>query len=217
MNLGVLGSSGGSAFGAMQDIIERTRPGAVAWFVATDRACGLEELARERGFPALRVAGDNAARSAEAANFFAAHAVSAVLLYYDRLVTAELYARIPTVNFHPAVLPAFPGLRALERTYAAGASEFGATTHVVDASVDGGPVIAQVRAPLPAVAFEELAHISFVQKTYLALLVVDGLLRGTLAIRPGGAPPRWLGAPELAADLAEAYADFAGREQVALA
>lgn len=217
MNLGVLGSSGGGAFGAMQDILERTRPGAVSWLVATDRPCGLEELARERSFPSVRVAGDNAARSAAAADFFAAHAVSTVLLYYDRLVTAELYDRIPTVNFHPAVLPAFPGLRALERTYAAGASEFGATTHVVDASVDGGPVIAQIRAPLPAVAFEELAHISFVQKTYLSLLVVDGLLRGALAIGAGGTAPRWHGAPELARDLAGAYREFAEREQVAIA
>jgi phosphoribosylglycinamide formyltransferase-1 len=217
MNLGVLGSSGGGAFGAMQDIVERVRPGAVAWFVATDRACGLEELARERGIPALRVSGDNRARSAAAAAFFAAHAVSAVLLYYDRLVTADLYDRIPTVNFHPAVLPAFPGLRALERTYAARAREFGATTHVVDASVDGGPVIAQVRAPLPAVEFGELAHISFVQKTYLSLLVVDGLLRGTLVVGAGGAVPRWLAAPELAPDTAAAYREFAEREQVALA
>lgn len=217
MNLGVLGSSGGGAFGAMHDIIEHVRPGAASWFVATDRACGLEELARERGFPATRVAGDNRARSTAAAAFFAAHAVSAVLLYYDRLVTAELYDRIPTVNFHPAVLPAFPGLHALERTYAARASEFGATTHVVDASVDGGPVIAQVRAPLPAVELADLAHISFVQKTYLSLLVVDALLRGALAVDAGGAVPRWLGAPELAPDMEAAYQEFAERERVVLA
>ncbi len=151
------------------------------------------------------------ASSAAAANFFAANNVDVVLLYHTRIVERELFARLPTVNFHPAVLPAFPGLHALERTVAAGAAMFGATAHVVDASVDGGPIVAQVAAPLLAEPIESVARASFVQKTYLTLLVVDALSRGTLLIGAGGIP-RWLSEPQLAPDLAEAFAKFAERE-----
>jgi hypothetical protein len=42
-------------------------------------------------------------------------------------------------------------------------------------------------------------------------LVVDALCRGTLLIEDGGIP-RWLGEPQLAPALAEAFAEFAQRE-----
>jgi phosphoribosylglycinamide formyltransferase-1 len=45
-------------------------------------------------------------------------------------------------------LPAFPGLDAPCQAIAAGARESGVTVHVVDASVDGGPVLAQVAVPV---------------------------------------------------------------------
>jgi phosphoribosylglycinamide formyltransferase-1 len=211
VNVGVLGSSGGSVFSAAQRIFAATPPVSIAWSVATDRPCGLARAAAQLGIPYAFVPGSSAASSAAAAEFFAANNVHVVLLYHTRIVERELFARLPTINFHPAVLPAFPGLHALERTVAAAASMFGATAHVVDASVDGGPIIAQVAAPLADAPFESIARASFVQKTYLTLLVVDALCRGTLLIEDGGIP-RWLGEPQLAPALAEAFAEFAQRE-----
>lgn len=215
MKIGVLGSSGGGVFTAVEELFREVRPGAISWSVACDRPCGLEDRARELDLPRVRIGGTKAAASRAAAEFFVAQDVTAVLLYYVRLVTGELFDRLATVNFHPAVLPAFPGLNALERTVAAGAHEFGATTHMVDATIDGGPIIAQVRAAVPVADFETIAHISFVQKTYLTLLVLDALTRGTLVIAPN-AVPRWLDGPRLTQDLAAAYEAFADREGAAV-
>ena len=44
-------------------------------------------------------------------------------------------------NIHPALLPDFPGLRAIERQVEAGARIIGATVHLVRPEVDAGPVI----------------------------------------------------------------------------
>ncbi len=48
------------------------------------------------------------------------------------------------INMHPALLPLFPGAHAVRDALAAGATETGATVHVVDEGVDTGPVIRQV-------------------------------------------------------------------------
>ncbi len=48
-----------------------------------------------------------------------------------------------TVNIHPSLLPAFPGLDTHARALAAGASVHGCTVHLVDAGMDTGPILAQ--------------------------------------------------------------------------
>ena len=47
------------------------------------------------------------------------------------------------INIHPALLPSYPGLRAIERAISAGETVFGVTVHYVDAGVDTGEVIEQ--------------------------------------------------------------------------
>jgi phosphoribosylglycinamide formyltransferase-1 len=47
------------------------------------------------------------------------------------------------INVHPALLPAFPGLRAVEQALAYGVKVFGVTVHFVDEGIDTGPVILQ--------------------------------------------------------------------------
>jgi phosphoribosylglycinamide formyltransferase 1 len=44
---------------------------------------------------------------------------------------------------HPSLLPAFPGLRAIERAVEAEAEETGVTVHFVDEGVDTGPIVLQ--------------------------------------------------------------------------
>ena len=53
------------------------------------------------------------------------------------------------INVHPSLLPAFPGLRAIEQALAYGVKVFGVTVHFVDAGVDTGPVILQRAVELP--------------------------------------------------------------------
>jgi phosphoribosylglycinamide formyltransferase-1 len=54
------------------------------------------------------------------------------------------------INIHPALLPAFPGLRTHERALKAGAKEHGATVHFVTEDVDEGPIICQASVPVLA-------------------------------------------------------------------
>lgn len=47
------------------------------------------------------------------------------------------------INFHPSLLPAFPGLKSLDQALANGSFLTGNTAHFVDEGVDTGPVIMQ--------------------------------------------------------------------------
>ncbi len=47
------------------------------------------------------------------------------------------------VNIHPSLLPAFPGLNAIEKAFKYGVKVTGVTVHFVDEGVDTGPIIMQ--------------------------------------------------------------------------
>jgi phosphoribosylglycinamide formyltransferase-1 len=47
------------------------------------------------------------------------------------------------LNVHPALLPSFPGTRAVADALAAGVKVTGVTVHLVDAGVDTGPIVLQ--------------------------------------------------------------------------
>ncbi len=61
------------------------------------------------------------------------------------------------INVHPALLPAFRGLRAIERAVEQGVKVTGVTVHFVDEGVDSGPIILQraIELAYPA-AIEEI-------------------------------------------------------------
>jgi phosphoribosylglycinamide formyltransferase-1 len=84
-----------------------------------------------------------------------------VLAGYMALVSDEFLARFPSavINVHPSLLPAFPGLHAIDQALAYGVKVFGVTVHFVDGGVDTGPVILQGSLELrdPGTADEVLA------------------------------------------------------------
>ncbi len=53
------------------------------------------------------------------------------------------------VNVHPSLLPAFPGVRAIEKALDYGVRVTGVTVHFVDEGVDSGPIIMQEAFELP--------------------------------------------------------------------
>ncbi len=87
-----------------------------------------------------------------------------VLAGYMQLLSAEFLDRFPArvINVHPALLPAFPGLRAVDQAVAYGVRVFGVTVHFVDEGVDSGPIILQRAVEVPAAtdanAMVELLH-----------------------------------------------------------
>jgi phosphoribosylglycinamide formyltransferase 1 len=74
-----------------------------------------------------------------------------VLAGYMELLGAAFLDRFPSavINVHPSLLPAFPGLGAVEQALAYGVKVFGVTVHFVDAGVDSGAVILQGAVELP--------------------------------------------------------------------
>jgi phosphoribosylglycinamide formyltransferase 1 len=74
-----------------------------------------------------------------------------VLAGYMELLGDAFLERFPgaVINIHPSLLPAFPGLHAIEQALAYGVKVFGVTVHFVDGGVDTGPVIAQASIELP--------------------------------------------------------------------
>jgi phosphoribosylglycinamide formyltransferase 1 len=74
-----------------------------------------------------------------------------VLAGFMELLTPELVRRFAgrLVNVHPALLPAFPGVGAIEQALEHGVKVMGVTVHFVDEGVDTGPIVLQESFELP--------------------------------------------------------------------
>jgi phosphoribosylglycinamide formyltransferase 1 len=158
VRVGVLASGAGSNLQAILDRVHG-RHGAEVVAVGSDQrqAPALERAARagvETAVFALEDAEDRAARDAAIADWLESRNVELVVLAgYMALLDPAFLRRFPqrVINVHPALLPAFPGLHAIEQALAYGVKAFGVTVHFVDEGVDTGPVIAQRALELPAV------------------------------------------------------------------
>jgi phosphoribosylglycinamide formyltransferase-1 len=95
---------------------------------------------------------DRPARDGELADFLDAHEVDLVVLAgFMELLSPAFIARFHDriVNVHPSLLPAFPGVRAIEQAIAYGVRVTGVTVHFVDEGVDSGPILLQEAIALP--------------------------------------------------------------------
>lgn len=141
--IGVLVSGAGTNLQALLD--ERLPVVAVASNVPDARA--LERAAAAGVATAVFALGDYASRQerdAAMAEWLAACDVELVVCAgYMHLLTPGFLERFPVLNVHPSLLPAFPGMHAVEDALAAGATETGVTVHFVDEGVDTGPVVFQ--------------------------------------------------------------------------
>ncbi len=164
--------------------------GAPALARAQARGIPTETFARS-AFP------DRGARDDALAEWLTEHGPRLVVLAgYMELLGASFLARFPgaVINVHPSLLPAFPGLGAVEQALAYGVKVFGVTVHFVDEGVDSGPVILQGAVELPdARAPEEvLAALRPLEHSLLPRAVAM-IARGELAPDPQN-PRRMLAA-----------------------
>ena len=156
MKLAVLASGTGTNLQALLDTVHG-QDGITIVAVASDKphAQALER-ARAAGvavaaFPAGEY-GDRAQRDRAMAQWIAQTGAELVVLAgYMQLLSGEFLAGFPgrVINVHPALLPAFPGLNAVEQALDYGVKVFGVTVHFVDEGVDTGPVILQRAVELP--------------------------------------------------------------------
>ena len=180
--VGFVASSGGGVFSSAIRI--RAMAGIhddVA--IVTDRLCGAEHVAAELGLHHTRVAIPDAHKFSRVACEWLARTNGSewVALFFTRLVTEELFGRIPCVNFHPSALPEYQGLHALQRAWQDRAPVAGATAHWVEDSVDGGKQLLQVQSDVnPEWDFATLQRVSYVHKLHLLLSVWEAADRGVL-------------------------------------
>lgn len=125
--------------------------------VASSRAAarGLERAEAagiETGVFSLADEPDRARRDEALAGWLEARAVDLVVLAgFMELLTPGFIRRFAgrIVNVHPALLPAFPGLGAIEQAIEHGVKIAGVTVHFVDEGVDSGPILLQEAFELP--------------------------------------------------------------------
>jgi phosphoribosylglycinamide formyltransferase-1 len=127
----------------------------VAVASGTPAARGLERAARagvETGVFAVADHPDREARDRALGDWLHEREIDLVVLAgFMELLGSHFIRRFEgrIVNVHPALLPAFPGLRAIERALEHGVRVMGVTVHFVDEGVDSGPIILQDSFELP--------------------------------------------------------------------
>jgi phosphoribosylaminoimidazolecarboxamide formyltransferase/IMP cyclohydrolase len=112
-----------------------------------------------------------------------------VLAGYMRIVgpaVLEAFAgRI--LNTHPSLLPAFPGGHAVRDALAHGAVVTGVTIHLVDETLDGGPILFQEPIAVLTDDTEATLHARLKQVEHRLLpRAVSLLLGGAVSVEPGG-------------------------------
>ncbi len=166
--VGVLISGEGSNLQAILDTLHGNKIDVVGVASSRRRARGLDR-ARQAGVDAevfdRADHPDRAARDAALGNWLADRDVDLVVLAgFMEILTGPFIRRFEgrIVNVHPSLLPAFPGVRAIEQALDYGVQVMGVTVHFVDAGVDSGPVILQESFELPYArdieAIEERVH-----------------------------------------------------------
>jgi phosphoribosylglycinamide formyltransferase-1 len=155
LRVGVLASGAGTNLQALLDGVHEREAKIVA--VASDKldAYALER-ARGAGVP-TSVFGreafpDRATRDAAIGDWLEAQGVELVVLAgYMAILDAGFIGRFRDriINVHPSLLPAFPGIGAVQQAIDYGVKLFGVTVHLVDEGVETGAIILQRAVELP--------------------------------------------------------------------
>ena len=149
--LAVFASGNGTNFEAIVSAAERGElPARVVLLVCDRPGARVVERAAAHGIETLAFApkeyASKADYEAEIVRRLDAAGVELVCLAgYMRIVGETLLGAYSgrIINIHPSLLPAFRGAHAIEQALAYGVKVFGVTIHYVDATLDGGRIIAQ--------------------------------------------------------------------------
>jgi formyltetrahydrofolate-dependent phosphoribosylglycinamide formyltransferase len=183
----VLVSGAGTLLQALLDAAGPDYPAQVV-AVGADRAgTAALERAVNRGLPTFVV---ELAQHPDRASWDAALTDAVAAQAPDLVVTAGFMKILGPIfldrfggrvlNTHPALLPAFPGLRPVARALAHGVQVTGATVHLVDSGVDTGPILAQRAVEVLPDDTEQWLHerIKIVERRLLVDVVAELARRG---------------------------------------
>lgn len=108
-----------------------------------------------------------------------------VLAGFMRVLSKDFVDRFPgrVLNIHPSLLPAFPGVHAVELALEHGVTVTGVTIHLVDEKVDHGPIVAQRPVPVePDDTVESLHARIQIEEHALYPNVVRAFVRGEITV-----------------------------------
>ncbi len=202
LGVGVLASGTGTNLQAILDRVHG-HGGVEVVAVGSDKpdAQALERAARagvETAVFAREEYPDRRARDVAMARWLQGRGVELVVLAgYMQLLASAFLSRFAgqVINVHPALLPAFPGIRAVEQALGYGVKVFGVTVHFVDDGVDTGPIILQRAVELPlATEPREVQDALRPLEHDLLCEAVALIARGAVRLDPGH-PRRVLVAP----------------------
>jgi len=168
LKIGVLGSGSGSNLQAILDAIAAgTLDAEVVCVLADVPDAKILERGRRHGIPAHTIDGAPFKTKLEGAaenrviEVLQAHGAEAVALAgFMRIVKGGLLSAFPNrvLNIHPALLPAFKGVRAWQQALEYGVKLAGCTVHFVDEGTDTGPIIVQRAVPVLSGDTPETLH-----------------------------------------------------------
>lgn len=112
--------------------------------------------------------------------------IDLAISFYTRILKEPLISDFngKLINFHPSILPAFPGLRGFEESIASGTRILGSTVHFIDSETDTGLPILQshfYRDPNESIA--SIRHRIFVQQCKALLQVVHWIESNRIEIK----------------------------------
>jgi phosphoribosylglycinamide formyltransferase-1 len=183
-----IGSTGG---GVLSRLLGHAWVRALSLEAVSDRACGTLDVARAAGLPAVQLdAADGLAFSDALAARYRGRDDLVFLSFYTRLFRGDFLQQHAgrIFNCHPALLPAFKGMRGFEDTLASSSLFMGATLHQVDAEMDHGPAVIQAALPLDrSQPVADNRHRLFLAQVYSTLQFLRWLHDGRLQPAPQGA------------------------------
>lgn len=163
-------------------------PATIAGVIA-DRPCPAAERSRSRGLPTRVV---NVADFGRREDFDAAIASAIEAFAPDGIAVNCNYLLPPAVttpyqnrilNPHFTLLPLFPGFGPIRQTLASGMRVAGVTVHLVDDTVDGGPIVAQAVRPVgPGATAASLGRSLFSIGAPLFIQALRFLVEGRIAV-----------------------------------
>lgn len=159
--IAVLVSGRGSNLGRLVEAVASGELAVRIALVAADRQCPALDIARQAGIPVFaedaRTIGFDSWQ-ARCLDLLSREGVELIALAgFMRVIGGRLLARYENriLNVHPSLLPAFPGKHAVRQALAHGVRVSGATVHLVDETLDGGPILLQEAVPILADDDEE--------------------------------------------------------------
>jgi folate-dependent phosphoribosylglycinamide formyltransferase PurN len=182
-----IGSAGG---GVLSRLVRHAFVRDLALEAISDRDCGFLQVAAEAGISSVRLAAETGLAFSEAlSNRFRGRDDVVFLSFYSKLFKGkflqEHQGRI--FNCHPALLPAFKGLRGFEDTLASGRTFMGSTLHLIDAGIDSGAPVIQAAIPIDrANPIDENRHKVFLSQYYGAAQFLRWVDDGRIVLSPEG-------------------------------